>query len=57
MGDPQTLRDMQTDPEYVGVIMPDEARFIDLPSMKMVVGVDFVVVDSGHLVGEHGRDF
>ena len=45
------------DPEYVNVIQPDEANFIDLASLRMIVGVDYVVVENREAVVEHGREF
>lgn len=48
---------MATDPEYVEKIQPDEDNFIDKESMKMLVGVDYTVVEAGKLVETHGREF
>jgi hypothetical protein len=55
--DLETLQAMVIDEEYVNVIQPDEANFIDASSMKMLIGVDYVVVEDGKLVEEHGREF
>jgi hypothetical protein len=55
--DIQTLADMQTDGEYVTKVKADEAKFIDLESLTMTVGVDYVVVDNHMAVEEHGRTF
>ena len=52
-----TLRAMQTDPEYVEEIQPDEKNFIDGESLKIVVGVDYVVVEAQNRVERHGRVF
>jgi hypothetical protein len=48
---------MQTDPEYVEKIQPDEKNFIDGESLKIVVGVDYVVVEAQNKVEQHGRVF
>ena len=48
---------MGSDPEYVNVIQPDEANFIDAESMRLIVGVDYIVVENQNAVMEHGRTF
>jgi hypothetical protein len=53
----ETMSEMINDPFYIEQIGPDEANFIDASSMRMVVGVDYIVVDNGNLVEEHGRRF
>lgn len=53
----ETFLTMGADPEYVNVIQPDEANFIDLTSLKVVVGADWVVVEGGKKVVEHGREW
>lgn len=46
-----------SDNEYLTKISPDEKNFIDGESMKMLIGVDYIVVENGNLVEEHGRQF
>jgi hypothetical protein len=53
----ETFQAMGSDPEYVEKIQPDEANFIDLESMRMIVGVDYIVVENQNAVQEHGRKF
>lgn len=53
----EVLQRMNTDPEYLGKIQPDEANFIDGTSLRMVVGVDYIVVENQNAVMEHGRQF
>lgn len=53
----ETFQAMGSDPEYLGTIQPDEANFIDLESMRMVIGVDYIVLESQNAVREHGRTF
>ena len=48
---------MGSDPEYLSVIKPDEANFIDQESIRMIIGVDYIALDSQNAVGEHGRSF
>lgn len=48
---------MGSDPEYLEKIQPDEANFIDGESMRMIVGVDYIVVENQNAVEEHGRKF
>lgn len=55
--DLETLANMSSDPEYIEVIQPDEDNFIDKKSMRMLIGVDYVVVEDAKLVKEHGREF
>lgn len=57
MHDLATLQRMQTDPFYVEKIRPDEANFIDGESIKLIVGVDYIVVENQNAVLEHGRSF
>lgn len=53
----ETLQAMMSDNEYVTKIAPDERSFIDGDSMKMLIGVDYIVVENGNLVENHGRQF
>ncbi|KAF5676116.1 hypothetical protein FHETE_2243 [Fusarium heterosporum] len=53
----ETFQAMSTDPHYVNVIQPDEANFIDPKSMRLIVGVDYIVVENQNAVTEHGRTF
>ena len=53
----ETFAAMGSDPEYVNVIQPDEANFIDAESMRLIVGVDYIVVENQNAVMEHGRTF
>lgn len=48
---------MGSDPEYLNVIQPDEANFIDLETIRMVIGVDYVVVEHQNPIEQHGRTF
>ena len=57
MHDLETLQKMQTDPFYVEKIRPDEEKFIDGKSLRLVVGVDYIVVENQNAVMEHGRTF
>jgi hypothetical protein len=53
----ETFQAMGSDPEYLEKIQPDEANFIDGESIKMVLGVDYIVVENQNAVEEHGRHF
>ncbi|KAI9151360.1 hypothetical protein HJFPF1_08562 [Paramyrothecium foliicola] len=53
----EVLQTMNQDPEYVNKIQPDEANFIDLSSMRMIIGVDYIVVENQNAVMDHGRKF
>lgn len=53
----EILQAMQTDPEYVEKIQPDEANFIDGESIQMILGVDYIVVENQNAVEQHGRSF
>ena len=55
--DLQNMKDMQEDPEYISRVGADEAKFIDLSSMQILVGVDYVHVENGGVVGGHARKF
>lgn len=45
------------DPEYQEKIRPDEMKLLDMESIAVTVGVEYVVVDSGQAVEEHQRQF
>ncbi|KAM0186992.1 hypothetical protein ACHAPI_011420 [Fusarium lateritium] len=53
----ETFQAMGMDPHYVNVIRPDEANFIDANSMRVIVGVDYIIVENQNAVTEHGRTF
>ena len=53
----ETFQAMGSDPEYLNAIQPDEANFIDQSSIRMIIGVDYIVLDGQNAVGEHGRTF
>ena len=43
------------DPEYQERIRPDELRFVDMDSIALTVGVEYIPVDDGKLVEKHER--
>ena len=45
------------DPEYQEKIRPDELKFIDMDSIVVTVGVEYIVVDDGKALEEHQRSF
>ena len=45
------------DPEYQEKIRPDELKLIDMDSIAVTVGVDYVAIDDGKVVEKHQRDF
>lgn len=53
----EILQAMGSDPEYLEKIHPDDANFIDVESTRMIVGVDYIVVENQNAVQEHGRKF
>ncbi|CEI60327.1 hypothetical protein FVEN_g6488 [Fusarium venenatum] len=53
----ETFAAMGADPFYTSVIQADEANFIDMESMRLIVGVDYIVVENQNAVTEHGRSF
>ncbi|KAI1069266.1 hypothetical protein LB507_008669 [Fusarium sp. FIESC RH6] len=53
----ETFAAMGADPFYRDVIQADERNFIDLESMRLIVGVDYIVVENQNAVTEHGRSF
>lgn len=55
--DMETFQTIGADPFYTDVIQRDEANFIDMESMRMIVGVDYIVVENQNSVTEHGRSF
>jgi hypothetical protein len=40
------------DPEYQEKIRPDELKLIDMDSVVMTVGVEFVGIEDGKIAGE-----
>lgn len=53
----ETFQAMGSDLEYLNVVQTDEANFIDLESIRMIIGLDYIVLESQNAVGEHGRTF
>jgi hypothetical protein len=45
------------DAEYLERIRPDELRFIDMDSIRLTVGVDYICIDQDQVVKEHKRRF
>ena len=45
---------MRGDPEYISKIQPDKANFIDAGSIRMISGVDYIVMENENAGGEHG---
>ena len=43
------------DEEYQEKIRPDELKLIDMDSIAVTVGVEYVVIDDGKLVTAHER--
>lgn len=55
--DMQTFENMLADKDYQTKIAPDEANFLDPQSVKMTIGVEYIVVENQNAVTEHGRAF
>lgn len=53
----QTFQNMLDDEEYQTKIAPDEANFLDPQSVRMIIGVDYIVVENQNAINEHGRIF
>ncbi|KAF2107075.1 EthD domain-containing protein [Lophiotrema nucula] len=45
------------DPYYQRVIQPDEKNLIDMDSIAVTMGVEYVVIEGGEIVKEHVREF
>jgi hypothetical protein len=45
------------DPEYQEKIRPDELKLIDMDSIAVTVGVEYVAIDNGKVIENHSRDF
>lgn len=45
------------DPEYQERIRPDELKLIDMDTIAVTVGVEYVAIDDGKVVQEHSRSF
>lgn len=45
------------DKEYQEKIRPDELRLIDMDTVAVTVGVEYVAIDDGKIVTEHSRSF
>jgi hypothetical protein len=41
------------DPEYQEKIRPDELKLIDMDSIAVTVGVEYVAIDDGKVVEKH----
>jgi hypothetical protein len=55
--DLETMQQMAADPEYLGKIAADEEEFIDKSTLRILLGVDYVVIEDGKAVEEHQQDF
>ena len=53
----QDFEDAFLDPEYLETIRPDELKLIDMNSIRVTIGVEYIVIDQGKLVEKHERDF
>ena len=45
------------DPEYQEKIRPDVLKLIDMDSIAVTVGVEYVAIGNGKVVQEHSRSF
>ena len=45
------------DPHYQAVIQPDEKNLIDMDSIAVTIGVEYIVIEEGKIVETHARDF
>jgi hypothetical protein len=45
------------DQYYQDIIRPDEVKLIDMESIAVTVGVEYIVIDNGKLVEKHEREF
>jgi hypothetical protein len=45
------------DSEYIERIRPDEVKLIDMDTVRLTVGVDFVCMSEGNIVEQHERGF
>ena len=45
------------DPEYQEKIRPAELKLIDMDSIAVTVGVEYVAIGNGKVVQEHSRSF
>jgi len=45
------------DPEYMEKIRPDELKLIDMDSIGVTIGAEYVMIDDSKLVEVHERDF
>jgi hypothetical protein len=55
--DLETMQAMATDPAYLNEIAADEEEFTDRSSVRIMLGVDYVVIEEGKVVEEHRQDF
>ncbi|KAF2003951.1 NAD(P)-binding protein [Amniculicola lignicola CBS 123094] len=44
------------DPHYLKVIQPDEKNLIDMDTISVTIGAEYVVIDDGKIVKEHARE-
>ncbi|KAK0391454.1 hypothetical protein NLU13_0955 [Sarocladium strictum] len=45
------------DSEYMDRIRPDEIKLIDMDTVRLTIGVDFVCINDGEVVEQHQRKF
>ncbi|KAF2794250.1 hypothetical protein K505DRAFT_242551 [Melanomma pulvis-pyrius CBS 109.77] len=45
------------DPYYQKVIQPDEKNLIDMDTIAVTIGVEYVVINEGKIVQKHEREF
>ena len=45
------------DPYYQRVIQPDEKNLIDMESIAVTIGVEYVVIEGGEIKRTHEREF
>jgi hypothetical protein len=45
------------DPYYKEVIQPDEKAFIDMETIAVTIGTEYIVLEEGEIVEKHANDF
>jgi hypothetical protein len=45
------------DPEYQAKIRPDELKLIDMDSIAVTIGREYIVIEGGDKVNKHALDF
>ncbi|KAF2265055.1 hypothetical protein CC78DRAFT_567836 [Lojkania enalia] len=45
------------DQYYQQVIQPDEKNLIDMDTIAVTIGVEYIVIEDGEIVEKHSRDF